>query len=177
MYAPFTLARAALENACGAVWLLHPPQRKVRVARRLRLAIADVRNGEQARQLTGLTGPRTERERLDQIGDIASRASLDEAAVKSKATYTEIVKAVDSIGPGNTMIEVCWKVCSGYSHGDLWTTLGASRRTEIRSTDREGIGTFRIEASLRLLKEVTAVAVIVTRWGWQLHDQRSTPPS
>lgn len=176
MYAPFTLVRAALENACAAVWLLQPPRRKLRLARRLRLAIGDIRNGEQARQLTGQLGPRTEQERLDQIRDIASRAGLDAAAVRSKATYTEIVTAVDGTGPANSTIEVCWKVCSGYAHGDLWTTLGASRRAELPGTGEEGVGTFKIEANLRLLMEVTAIAVGVTRWGWQLHDQRCQPP-
>jgi hypothetical protein len=42
---------------------------------------------------------------------------------------------------------------------------------------QEGIGTFKIEANLRLLMEVTTIAVGVTRWGWPLHDQRWQPPS
>jgi hypothetical protein len=92
MYAPFTLVRAVLENACAAVWLLQPPQRKDRLTRRLRLAIADIRNGEQARQLIGQAGPRTEQERIDQIRAIASRAGIDAAAVWTEATHTEIVK-------------------------------------------------------------------------------------
>jgi hypothetical protein len=53
MYAPFTLVRGALENACGAVWLLQPSQRTERLARGLRLALSDVRHSEDVKQLTG----------------------------------------------------------------------------------------------------------------------------
>jgi len=46
MYSPFSLVRAVLENACAAVWMLQPPQRPERLARRLRFAVTDIRNGE-----------------------------------------------------------------------------------------------------------------------------------
>jgi hypothetical protein len=41
MYAPYTLVRAALENASAAVWLLAPASRSDRITRRLRLAALD----------------------------------------------------------------------------------------------------------------------------------------
>src|SRR5882672_614915 len=53
MYAPFSLVRAALENACAAVWMLQPPRRADRLARRLRFAVTDIRNGEQVNQVIG----------------------------------------------------------------------------------------------------------------------------
>jgi hypothetical protein len=106
MYAPFTLVRGSLENACGAVWLLQPAQRKERLARQFRLAIEDIRNSEQARKMTGLPGPRTEKEQIDQVYAIASRAGLDATALKRKATYTEIVQAVDESTPANQSREV-----------------------------------------------------------------------
>lgn len=175
-FAPFALVRGALENACAAVWLLEPRRRQDRLARRLRLAITDVRNSEQAKQLTGQLGTRTEQERINEIHAIAARAGIDEAVLKGKVSYTEIVRAVDASGPANSLIEVSWKVCSGFTHGDSWTTWSASRRTQIPSPAQEGIGTFKIEADLRLLMQVTALAVSVTRRGWQLHDQRCQPP-
>lgn len=100
MYAPFTLIRAGLENACGAVWLLQPAKRKERLARRLLLAIDDVRQREQARQLVCQPGPRPMQVCLDEIRDIGKRANLDDAALKGKAMYTEIVKSVDQSGQG-----------------------------------------------------------------------------
>ena len=176
MYAPFTLVRAALENACGAVWLLQPAERKDRLARRFRLAIDDVRNGEQARHLTGLLGPRSREERISEIRAIASRAGLGQAALKGGAAYSEIIKSVDASVPPGKVVEASWRLCSGFAHGDWWTTLSASQRTPLPGTAREGIGTFRIEANLSLLMMVTMLAVRTTRRGWQLHDQRCQPP-
>ena len=59
MYAPFSLVRAALENACAAVWMLQPPRRADRLARRLRFAVTDIHNGEQVKQVIGQPGPRS----------------------------------------------------------------------------------------------------------------------
>jgi hypothetical protein len=177
MYAPFTLVRAALENGSAAVWMLQPPQREERLARRFRFAIEDIRNSERARKLAGQTGPRTEKERIDQIRDIADRAGLDAAALKERATYSEIIQAADESRNARHTIEMSWKVCSGFAHGDMWATLGASRRTLMPSLAEEGIETFKIEANLSFLRNVTMLAVAVTKSGWQLFDQRSQPPS
>lgn len=122
MCAPFTLVRGALENACGAVWLLQPPNREDRLTRGLRLAIADTGNGGKARQLTGQPAPRTAQERTDEIHAIGARAGINAAALKKPAGYTEIIKTVDADGPANSAIEASWRLCSGFAHGDLWTT-------------------------------------------------------
>lgn len=74
------------------------------------------------------------------------------------------------------MPEVSWKVCSGFAHGDWWTTKNAARRTQISGATGEGIGTFKIEPNLSLLMKVTTLAVRATGYGWQLHDQRCSPP-
>jgi hypothetical protein len=42
--APYTLARSAIEAGATALWLLHPPQRDVRVVRRMRHAAQDTRD-------------------------------------------------------------------------------------------------------------------------------------
>lgn len=76
MYAPYSLIRAALENACAAVWMLSPSNRSERVTRRLRLAAVDIRNGEQAKELMGTVGPRSLEDRLGELKgkESASRA-------------------------------------------------------------------------------------------------------
>ena len=90
-------------------------------------------------------------------------------------SYAEIVAAVDEGTPGG-LILLSWKVCSGFAHGDWWTTKSASRRTQIPGTDQEGIGTFMIEVNLGLLMRMTSLAVAETGRGWQLHDQRCRSP-
>ena len=175
-FAPYALVRGALENACAAVWMLEPPRRADRLARRLRLAIADVRNGEQARQLTGQQGPRSKKDRLDQIAAIATRAGLHDEALKNKASYTEIVEAVDASGPPGSLIELSWKICSGLTHGDSWAAWSASRMTQMPSLVQDGVATLKMEANLSLLMQMTTLAVRLTGRGWQLHDQRCQPP-
>ena len=176
MYAPYSLVRAGLENACAAVWMLQPPGRHDRLARRLRFAITDVRNGEQVKQLTGQPGPHSEQERMDEVRAIAKRAGIDEAAVRRGATYTEIVKTVgDACGPAASMIYLSWKLCSGIAHGDFWTTWSAAQRVELPGAP-DGFGTFKIEANVKMLMYVTKFAANLTRQGWQLYDQRSRSP-
>jgi hypothetical protein len=177
MYAPFTIVRGALENACAAVWLLQPEKRDERLERRLRLASDDIRNGEQVKELTGRTGPRSEHERADQVRDIARRAGLDEKKAIARVSYHEIVKFVEENGPANGAVVAAWKLCSGYAHGDMWTTFAASRRIEVASTANPAIGAFKIEANLGLLSNVTHLAVSLTSLGWQLYDQRCQAPS
>lgn len=176
LYAPFTLMRAALENACAAVWLLEPSSRPERLARRLRVALGDIRNSEQVKTITRQPGARPESERVAQVQAIARAAGLDETAVRRAPSYSEIVRAVDEAGPANSMFEVSWKLCSGYAHGDWWTTLSSSRRTEVTGLAQPGVGTFQIEADLALLTKVTTAAVGITRWGWMLYDQRCQAP-
>jgi hypothetical protein len=176
MYAPFTLLRAALENACGAIWLLEPSQRPERLARRFRLALADVHHNEEAKQLAGQQGPRTEQERKDQIHDIARRADIDDAALKGSTSYSAIVRAVDQSSQADNLFEVAWKLCSAYAHGDMWATLSSSALTPIPGATEPGYGNFKVEASVSTLKYMTTVAVMATTRAWELHDLRCQPP-
>ena len=177
MYAPFSLVRSALENACAAVWMLQPPRRADRLVCRLRFAVTDIRNGEQVKPLTRQPGPRSEQERMEEVRAIAGRADIDEAAVKRGATYTEIVQAVgDSAGTAASVIYLSWKLCSGIAHGDFWPTWSAMQRVELPGAP-QGTGAFKIEANVKLLMYVTTLAADLTRYGWQLYDQRCRPPS
>jgi hypothetical protein len=73
MFAPYTLVRAVLENACAAVWMLQSSRRSDRLARRLQFAVTDIRNGEQVKQLIGQLGPRSEQDRWTR--SVRSRAA------------------------------------------------------------------------------------------------------
>lgn len=176
MYAPFTLLRAALENSCAAVWLLEPGSSVDRLSRHFRKVLDDIRNEEQVRDLMHQPGLRSEAERLASVRTLAITAGLAGTAVKARPTYWEIVKTVSESGPAYGVLEVMWKLCSGYAHGDSWPTLSASQRTEVAGAAPEGVATFKIEANIDLLAKVTMMAVKVTGWGWQLHDQRCTAP-
>lgn len=132
MYAAFSLVRAVLENACAAVWMLQPPQRAERLARRLRFAVTDIRNGEEVKEITGQPGPRPKQDRIEEVRAIAARAGIAEDSVSRGAGYKEIVQAAGGgTGPAADVTYLSWKLCSGMAHGDFWPTWSGLDRVEL----------------------------------------------
>lgn len=175
MYAPYSLARAALENASAAVWLLAPEERRERILRRLRFAAQDIRGGEEAGRLIGAPGPKSEEERLAEVRALARRRGIDEKAAVRTVRYGEIVKAAGDTRPGgNVPFMVTWRMCSGIAHGDLWTTLNVVSREELPGAPR-GLAHLRITANVQTLLFAVVFAVDMTASGWRLYDARSRP--
>lgn len=175
MYAPYSLVRGAVENASAAVWMLGPASRPERIARRLRFAVSDIRNGEQAKTVVGSTGGRTLKERLNEVSEIAKRANAV-VNTKEKVGYAEIVKeAAKELLPGSEAIPLTWKLCSGIAHGDFWTTLSAAEKVELPGAP-PGMGSFRLTANLQILVYVTKIATDMTSRGWRLYDERTRAP-
>jgi hypothetical protein len=92
-HAEFTLARGALENASGVVWLLDPNDRHERVRRRLRQVWAEMKDLDKMRELAGQPAPRPRAERLDQLADLARSASINPVALKERLGYATGVRA------------------------------------------------------------------------------------
>lgn len=176
MYAPYALLRAALENASAAVWMLHPASRIERITRRLRFVALDVRSGEKAMRLLGTSAPRPESERLDELREIAKRAGSDPGDAVRHVGYREIVdEAGKVLAPGSEGTLFVWRLCSGITHGDFWTTINAAERVELPDAPA-GMVSLKITADVEKLKFVTTVAVHMTLLGWSLHDKRSRAP-
>ncbi|MEV0453901.1 hypothetical protein [Catellatospora methionotrophica] len=176
MYAPYSLIRGALENAAAAVWMLEPSARSGRLVRRMRLAAADIRNGEKAKELIGHTGPRPLQGRLDDLRKIAANEALDEKQALARVGYEEIVReAGRHTIAGDVLACLVWKVSSGIAHGDLWTTLNVSDRMELPGAP-PGIAHLRITANMEMLKTCVAITIEMTALGWHLLDMRSRSP-
>ncbi|MBQ0894649.1 hypothetical protein KBX37_16345 [Micromonospora sp. U56] len=174
MYAPYSIARAALENACAAVWLLAPDDRAERILRRLRLAALDIRGGEAARRLlTDEPGRRTEEERVEELREIARRRGIDAKAAVQRLGYAEIVQvAGDTSLAGSVPFQFTWRMCSAIAHGDLWATLNVVSREEIPGAPPGLVG-MRITANVETLSFAVRLAVEMTDAGWRLYDERS----
>ena len=73
--------------------------------------------------LTGQANAQARQKRIGEIYAIAGPAGISRAALKAEGSvsYAEIVAAVDEATPGG-LIELTWKTCSGYAHGDWCTT-------------------------------------------------------
>jgi hypothetical protein len=176
MYAPYSVIRAALENASAAVWLLAPANRKERILRRLRFAAVDIKAGEDVKDLINHPGPRSRQERVDQLRSIARHGGVDEREALKRPGYSEIVKAAG----GHTSIteetaEFIWRLCSGFTHGDPWATLSASHRVELPGAP-PGVGHLRIEADMPSLLLCALTAIRMTEYAWRLYDERSCSP-
>lgn len=138
MVAPFTLMRAALENAALASWLLLPENREDRIRRRMQLAIEDAADGYQVRLLTedAIVGETFEqrRERLVGIG-VAQGLSRD-SLLGGKPKWKSIVREAGAACQfGADDAEVVWRLCSGFTHGRMWSMLAALTRTEVSEVD------------------------------------------
>jgi hypothetical protein len=156
--------------------MLRPASRPERVARRLRFAMVDIRQGEEVKRLIGKVGPRSGQERLEEVRDIARRAGVAEAEVIPRLGYKEIVEdATNTLGPAATVVLFSWKMCSGIAHGDLWPTLSVAERVELPGGP-PGLGTFKVSANVQALMYVATFATHITRQGWHLYDERSRPP-
>lgn len=173
MYAPYSLARAALENACAAVWLLAPEDRAERILRRMRFAAQDIRGGEDAKSLVGATGPRSKAERLDEVRAMARRRGINEKAAVQRVGYGEIVELAGDTQPGGTLPFVfTWRMCSAIAHGDFWATINVVSREEIPGAP-PGLADLRITANVETLFFAVFFAVEMTDAGWRLYDERS----
>lgn len=175
--APYTLMRAALENAAIAVWLLAPASRKERVLRRLRLQWADDNDYLQVSAL--LHAP--EDERLGQVKTelrrIAENQGLNEDQVRQVAArppgWGSIVETagdeVDGLSGPDT--KLCWMVGSGIAHARSWATLGAMQLTETRVTEN-GVIQAEFRASSTVVVAIARTTALVLTEGWRLFDQR-----
>ncbi|MFC0504957.1 hypothetical protein [Micromonospora costi] len=174
MYAPYSLARAALENACAAVWLLAPEDRTERILRRLRLAALDIRGGEAARRLlSDAPGPRSEEERVEELREIARQRSVNPKAAVQRLSYAEIVKVAGDTSPaGSVPVQFTWRMCSAIAHGDLWATLNVVSREEVPGAPAGLVG-MRITANVETLSFAVRLALDMTNAGRRLYDERS----
>jgi hypothetical protein len=68
-----------------------------------------------------------------------------------------------------------WRLCSGITHGDFWTTINAAERVELPGAPA-GMVSPKITADVEKLQFAMAVAIHMTTLGWRLYDERSLAP-
>lgn len=176
LYAPYSLIRAAVENASVAVWLLSPTARPERIERRLRLAALDMRSGERMRKLVGAQGRKTLDERLGELAAIASAVGIDSKKALRPIGFEEIVGSAGAeVRAGDVLSRVVWRGGSGIAHGDLWATVSMAERMEMPGAPA-GIANLRITADMQTLLVMTSVATELTSKGWDLLDSKARAP-
>lgn len=175
-YAPYTLLRAAIENAAVAVWLLAPAGRPERIERRLRHAAADIKGGEEVKELIGHQGPRTKQQRVDQIRAIAAGVTgvnVDRAS--APASFRAVVKSAgEQIRMGGKTTRLLWHMGSGIAHGDLWATVSATQTDELPGAPA-GMKHMRVSAGMPSIYMMSAAAFDLIEKGFELAELRARP--
>lgn len=142
---PYTLCRAAIENAAAALWLLMPDDRETRVLRCLWLWLDDTKDAATVSEITGQPLKQSLAERRERLAAIGASAGVPrEQVIGPRARWTTIVKAADEHLASRRHLEMSWRMCSGFMHARPWASLGALERGSIEDL---GDGMVRLQLS------------------------------
>lgn len=170
-WAPYTLARGALENAATAVWLLAPEDRETRVHRRLRLRVQDLRDEEEFFEDAGLTPVRDVAADRELVRQLARDAGVKTDNLFARGpTFTRILD--EAQGPaGLSTARALWRLSSGIAHGRQWATLSSALAKDVVH-QQDDVATVAYTADETVVLGVVNVAVRMTDAGWRLLDRR-----
>ncbi|MFB7124287.1 hypothetical protein [Kitasatospora sp. NPDC056273] len=177
-HAPFTLLRAALENAARAVWLLGPASRRERVHRCLRMHLADLKSSTAKIELLGHTLEGGQ-ERQERIKSLLRTVGIPEGELSNGKLkmpgYGGIVRAAGThIPAGGERAELVWSACSSLAHGDLHGTLTVLDR-ETMATDGD-VSWIRFTGSTKAALVITKMAIDMTESAFALYTTRARAP-
>lgn len=178
MAAPYTLMRAALENAALALWLLTPAERQERVIRCLLLQIDDAADSNAAREAAGIPHPKSFSERRSEIVSHAEQhgVPVERLLGKRPGWRSKVVDVGAVTGLGASDLEATWRWLSGYTHGRRWAHLTFGRREEV-SEDADGNRQLRISASIPALASAAIQAGALLDLAHELEAEARLTPS
>ena len=171
---PYTLARAAIENAAAALYLLTPAERKERVRRLLHYAAADEADRDIAHRLSKTSMTPSKQERLDHLARIGEAAGLSrDLVLGSPKSWTGIVQdAGQHLDERGKDVELLWRLCSGFTHGRTWAMLSTLERGE--ELEREdGSVIIEMRASISVLSACVELSVLLVDMALQLSERAS----
>lgn len=145
--ADYSLARGALENFGAGFWLLHPPDRRIRVERAMRWWAKNFK--DQSRATKGMPNETPLAPKLDKLVDIARAADCDLKRIRDGYTSSEALQYADQYSLARRPYLI-WQVCSGFAHGRPWANIGMNAM-EKRSTADEGVSLVRLTTDYKRL--------------------------
>jgi hypothetical protein len=176
-YAPYSLLRAAIENAATAVWLLEPSDRSTRLERCLRLAYNEAAESGNARELIpkAFEGKRTAEERKAEIKTLAKSLGLNVGYVCGGFYYSTVVKQAGEAAQLGREAELMWRICSGFAHGRQWASLGVLERA-VRESSEDAVSLLQLTTTLEQLALCAQVPLALTNDALHLFDRRRQSP-
>lgn len=119
----FTLARAGLEAAAQAAWVLGPDERDERADRHLRLVVNDLKEMHTAARHTDTALEASVKARIESIRAAHTRE------IKTAPSYVAMVReGAPRVGFSADDGELLWRTASAAAHGKRWFT-GATHHT------------------------------------------------
>lgn len=154
---PYSLSRAAVENAAGSLFLLAPDDRRKRVLRRLQFAADDLDDNAQAHALVGQAMRPAHEDKMRQLEAIATAAGIAPGTLGGRRPRWGTIVAAADKHLGGVDGELAWRVCSGFTHARQWAALTALDRGPVE--DKGGdVLMLSMSASVKSLAMFTMTA-------------------
>lgn len=154
--ASYSLVRGALENFAAGFWILHPPERTVRIEHGLRWWAKNYRDQAKATETAGLPDTKPVKPKLEAIIETGSAAGCDVKELKSRYFSTPLLEYADAHSTPSRPYLI-WQICSGFAHGRPWASIGMNAM-ETHSTSEEGVSHARFTSDHKRLLGVTLPA-------------------
>ncbi|QIB42821.1 hypothetical protein [Streptomyces aureoverticillatus] len=171
----FSLLRGVIENSARAVWMLGPPERLLRIQRRLSLQASDHRHSDHMLSLLQGQPRRSTEARMQQLTDLVTAAGTapeDAKGALRSPRPSVIVREAGTLTPmGGDQAEVIWSCCSSLAHGDAYGTLSLLDRSVVER--QEQLSLVRFSSSSEFLYRSTDRSIAMVQRGFALFEERA----
>ncbi|RWR16796.1 hypothetical protein D8Y23_12810 [Microbacterium enclense] len=169
-YSGYSLVRAAIESAAVGLWLIDPVTKPARVLRALQRSylheVEALKFIELVADRAAVEGARRRHDRIvNRLVELKNTVGpLRQRSLGSPPAYTDILKSISEKDPLDrrryavTSPLVAWRISSAFIHGSETVIRSLSDIRQVGQFE-EGIATFEITPSLRLIASVSASCV------------------
>lgn len=118
IFAPYTLVRAAIENAATALWIMSDPNPRAIAVRSLKMEHANHRDVARAYETVGAE-PLTVRFQL--FDDVIAKNNMKKDGIKANPKgHLKILEEVSKTHDLGILPALMWQLCSAAAHGRNW---------------------------------------------------------
>jgi len=174
-HAPFTLMRAVVEGAATAVWLTSPDDTRVRIARRLQLALSDAQHEDTAAKNFGSRDTAKFKKVHARVVDVAKVNRLPHFPKNGRLSTKTIISEAAPLFAVRHLLGY-WNVLSGASHGDWWVSSVLLERTILSDLPGD-LRAVSITAPADRTVTLFLLATAFLEEAWAMYDQRAAPPT
>lgn len=143
-----TLARAALESAGTAAWLLGPESQAERIARLVHFKLQDSRDEFTFARIANQAEHTEQRLRLLKLGESVGQPRSRFKDSRRSYSMTRVIRDLEEVLGGPLVSS--WALLSGLAHGRRWALRVSATQEELFTTE-EGRQVFKLELPPSLL--------------------------